>query len=157
MWTASRLASPFTIKLLSRLYGPFLGAGIRVTKVTPDFREIETRMKLHWYNRNLVGTHYGGSIFSMADPFYMLMLIVNIGDNHFVWDKATSIQFVRPGKGEVRANFKLSQDTIERIVEDAKGGEPNFVDFEVDVLDCEEKVVAKVTKTLYIRRKPRER
>lgn len=151
------IGSPFTVKLLSRLYLPFLGAGIRVTKVTPDYREMETRMKLRWYNRNLVGTHYGGSLYSMTDPFYMLMLVMNIGDQHLVWDKSSSIEYVSPGKGEVKASFKLSQDMIESIVEEAKDGKPHFVNFKVDVLDAKENVVAKVNKVLYVRRKPRKR
>ena len=46
---------PFAVKFLSRFWGPYSGAGIRVTKVTPDYREIETRLRLHWYNRNAVG------------------------------------------------------------------------------------------------------
>ena len=114
-------------------------------------------MKLRWYNKNLVGTHYGGSLYSMADPFYMVMLVANLGDKHFVWDKSSSIEFISPGKGEVRASFKLSQEVIEHIVEEAKNGEPHFVDFKVEVLDADDSVVARVNKTLYVRRKPRER
>ena len=94
--------------MLSRLYLPFLGAGIKVTKITPDYREVETRMKLRWYNKNLVGTHYGGSLYSMADPFYMVMLVANLGDKHFVWDKSSSIEFISPGKGEVRASVHFN-------------------------------------------------
>ena len=154
---ASLRSSPLAIRCLSRVWGPYAGAGIRVTKVAPDFREVETRMKLRWYNKNLVGTHYGGSLFSMTDPLYMIMLVANIGDKHLVWDKKTTIEFVRPGKTEVRAHFKLTQDLIEQIVEEAKDGAPHFVDFKVDVLDAEDKVVAKVDKSLYVRRKPRER
>lgn len=114
-------------------------------------------MKYRWYNKNLVGTHYGGSLYSMTDPFYMLMLIANIGDEHFVWDKKASIEFISAVKSEVRANFKLSDEVIERIVEEAKDGKPHFVDFEADILDSEDNLVAKCNKTLYVRRKPRSR
>ena len=69
------------------MYAPFVGAGFRVTKVSPDFREVEVRMKLKWYNKNYVGTHYGGSIYSMADPFYMVMLIEILGKEYQVWDR----------------------------------------------------------------------
>lgn len=155
--TGRAFPSAFKLKLLSRLWGPFLGAGIRITKVSPDYREIETRLKLHWYNRNFVGTHYGGSLYSMTDPFYMLMLLANIGDKHFVWDKSASIEFVQPVKTEVRATFTLSEDLIQRVVEQAEDDKPHFVEFAVDVLDVEGSVVAKLNKSLYVRRKPRER
>lgn len=99
----------------------------------------------------------GAVCYSMTDPFYMFMLLGNIGDKHFVWDKSASIEFVRPSKDEVRACFTLSQDVIDRIVEEAKDGQPHFVDFKVDVLDTEDRVVAKANKTVYVRKKPTER
>ena len=93
----------------------------------------------------------------MTDPFYMFMLIANLGDKYFIWDKSASIEFVSPGKGEVRANFRLSEEVIKEIVEKAKDGKPHFVDFKINVLDADDSVVAKLNKTLYVRRKPRER
>lgn len=143
------------MKLYARVWGPFLGAGIRITRATPDLKFIETRLRLHWYNRNLVGTHYGGSLYSMTDPFYMMMLVANIGEDHTVWDKAAVIEFIKPVKGEVRAESKLTDETIKRIVEDAKDGKSHFVDFEVNIVDGKDEVVAKVRKTLYIRKKQR--
>lgn len=142
--------------LMAKIWPPYLGAGIRVTKISPDYREIETRMKLHWYNKNAVGTHYGGSLYSMTDPFHMLMLLANIGKEHIVWDKSSTIEFVSPGKTEVRANFKLSEEMIEHIVEEARDGRPHYQNFDVTVLDSMDNVVAKVTKTLYIRRKEKK-
>ena len=91
------------LQLWSRFYMPFVGAGIRVTKVTPDFREVEVKMKLKWYNKNYVGSHYGGSMFSMTDPFYMLMLIQILGKDYMVWDKSACIEFLKPGKTELCA------------------------------------------------------
>lgn len=143
-------------RLMTKIWPPYLGAGIRVTKISPDYREVETRMKLRWYNKNAVGTHYGGSLYSMTDPFYMLMLLANIGKEHIVWDKSSTIEFVSPGKTEVRANFKLSKEMIEHIVEEARDGRPHYQNFDVTVLDSMDNVVAKVTKTLYIRRKEKK-
>ena len=149
------LNSKYTVlklKLFSRFWGPFVGAGIRVSHASPDFRTLETRMK-----RNLIGTHYGGSLYSMTDPFYMLMLLANIGDEHHVWDKAASIEFVSPVKTEVRAEFTLTEEVIEGIVEKAKDGKRHFVDFDVNVVDVNDKLIAIVNKTIYVRRKPRNR
>ena len=87
---------------LLRIYPPFLGAGIRIKRMSEDLREIDVEMKLHWWNANYVGTHYGGSLYSMADPFYMLMLLENLGSGYIVWDKAASIRFRKPGKGTVQ-------------------------------------------------------
>lgn len=115
-------ASRRLLRLL-RLYPPFLGAGIRIARMSEDLREIDVEMKLHWWNANYVGTHYGGSLYSMADPFYMLMLIENLGRDYIVWDKAASIRFRKPGKGTMRAEFRLTQEQIDalRAQVDAQG------------------------------------
>ena len=140
---------------LMRFYPPFLGAGIRIARMSDDLREIDVEMKLHWWNANYVGTHYGGSLYSMADPFYMVMLIDNLGPDYIVWDKAATIRFRKPGKGTVRAQFRLTQEQIDslRTQVDAHGRiEPTF---SVRLLDETGEVVAEVEKLLYIRRKER--
>ncbi len=138
---------------LLRIYPPFLGAGIRVRRMTEDLREIDVEMKLRWWNANYVGTHYGGSLYSMADPFYMLMLIGNLGRDYIVWDKSASIRFRKPGRGTVRAEFRLTQQQLDelRAQVDAQGKiEPRFT---VQIRDQQGEVVAEVEKLLHIRRK----
>src|SRR5208282_1249110 len=100
------------LRMWLNLYPPLRGAGIRVTRASADWREIDVEMKLRWWNRNAVGTHYGGSLYSMTDPFFMLMLIQNLGKDYIVWDKAASIRFKKPGRGTVFANFRLSEEQI---------------------------------------------
>ena len=139
----------------SRLYAPFIGAGIRVTKVTPDFREMEVKMKLKWYNKNYVGTHYGGSVYSMTDPFYMVMLIQILGNGYIVWDKAAHIEFLKPGKTELCANFCVTDEALEDIIAKTNDESQYFAEFDVDVTDTSGDIVAKIRKTVYIRRKQR--
>lgn len=132
---------------------PMLGAGIRVTRMDPDMRAIDVEMKLRFWNKNYVGTQYGGSLYSMVDPFYMLMLMRNLGREYIVWDKAATIRFKAQGRGTVRAEFRLSQaqidDIRQRLQTDPKL-EPTFT---VDIKDAAGTVVAEVEKLLYIRKK----
>ena len=93
------LMQPKYLKLLLNIYPPYLGAGIRVVQISGDFREVIVAMKLRWYNRNYVGTHFGGSLSAMTDPFFMLMLLNILGNDYIVWDQAARIQFLRPGRG----------------------------------------------------------
>ena len=130
---------------------PLLGAGIRSR--TLDERTIEVEMKLTASNRNIVGVHFGGSLYAMCDPWFMLILIRQLGADYIVWDKAASIQFKKPGKGTVRARFHISPERVEEIRKDADAQtkiEPTFV---VDVVDTEGQVIARVEKLLYVRRK----
>ena len=140
-------------KLWCRLYAPFIGSGIRVIKVATDFRHVEVKMKLRWFNKNYVGTHYGGSMYSMTDPFYMAMLIKILGKDYVVWDKSARIEFLKPGKTELCAEFHISDKVLEEILAKTRDGSPHFAEFHVNVTDAPGDVVAKVDKTVYIRKK----
>jgi acyl-coenzyme A thioesterase PaaI-like protein len=138
---------------LVNLYGPYLGAGIHVTRVAPDFHVIDVEMRSRPWNRNYVGTHFGGSLFAMADPFYMIMLIELLGPGYAVWDKAGSIRFRKPGRGTVRARFDIPPARVAEIREAAdRDGKIEPV-FRVEILDRAGEVVAEVEKLLSVRRK----
>ena len=100
-------------KLMFNFYPPYWATGIIVRKVSPDYREIIVHLKMRWYNRNFVNTHFGGSLYSMTDPFFMFMLIQILGKEYIVWDKAAHIDFIKPGRGTVTAKFAINEKQIE--------------------------------------------
>ena len=142
-----------TLKRLLNWYPPFIGAGIRAKQLSPDFRHAVMEMRLTWYNRNYVNSHFGGSLYAMCDPMYMLMLLNILGSDYIVWDKAASIEYVKPGRTTVTAEFRISDDLVHSL----RAMEPNerkVFDLHVDVMDTAGEVVARVTKTEYVNRKP---
>ena len=139
------------------LWPPFLGAGITVEKIAKDFRYARVRLKHGMLNRNILGVHFGGSLFAMTDPFFMMMVSQNLGKDYIVWDQAAKIEFLKPGKGAVHASFELSQEQIDDIINTAESGNKVLKDFVVDVKDREGDVVARITKTLYIRKKMKKK
>ncbi|MGA8299512.1 MAG: DUF4442 domain-containing protein [Terriglobales bacterium] len=132
---------------------PILGAGIRVTRLDHDWKAIDVEMKLRFWNANYVGTHYGGSLYSMADPFYMLMLIENLGRDYIVWDKAATIRFRKPGRGTVRASFRLSDEQVADIRRQLETEDRVQPVFKVEIRDEGNDLVAEVEKVLHIRKK----
>jgi acyl-coenzyme A thioesterase PaaI-like protein len=144
--------TPKRFKLLVDLYPPYWGTGIGVKQISPDFRQLTIQMKSRFYNRNYVGTHFGGSIYAMTDPFYMLMLIQILGKDYRVWDKAALIDFIKPGKGLLTAEFRIEQALIDTIKSQTAGGEKYLPELPVEVIDDTGEIVAKVIKTLYIRK-----
>jgi len=132
-------------------YPPLLGAGIRARTV--DKRTIQVEMKMTALNRNIVGVHFGGSLYAMCDPWFMLILMRVLGPDYIVWDKAASIRFVSPGRGTVKAIFHIPQERVDEIRAAADRGEKIEPTFSVDVLDEQGQVVAQVEKLLYVRRK----
>jgi acyl-coenzyme A thioesterase PaaI-like protein len=148
---------PQHLRLGMNLWPPFLGAGIRVRHIAEDWSEVIVDLRHGLMNRNYVGTHYGGSLFSMTDPFYALMLMHLLGERYLVWDQAASIEFVAPGRGTVTARFALSPQRVDEIRAQAASGEKVLPKFDVEVRGSDNALVARVRKTLYVRLKPRFR
>ena len=153
---ARRLGKDRFLKLMG-FYPPYLGAGVSVTQVAKDLSVLEVEMKLAHWNRNFVGTQFGGSLYSMCDPFFMLMLMMQLGDGYVIWDKCASIEFLKPGRGKVKARFELPSDRVEELRAEADlKGKVNPV-FEVTVVDAQGDPVARVRKVLSVRRKDASR
>lgn len=142
-------------RFLLNLWPPFLGAGIRVKRLAADFSDIEVQLKLSFGNRNYVGTHFGGSLYAMTDPFFMLMLMHQLGRDYYVWDKSGSIDYLKPGRGTVRAHFQLTPETLDEVRRHTAHGDKYLPQLLVDVVDQQGEVVARVHKTLYVKRKKR--
>ncbi len=89
----------------------------------------------------------------MCDPHFMLILIAKLGPGYIVWDKAASIRLRRPGRGTVSAEFRIPDEEVEEIREQADRGETVAPRFEVKVVDEEGELVARVEKLLYVRKR----
>ncbi|PXV58353.1 protein of unknown function [Dyella jiangningensis] len=146
-----------TFRRLMNLWPPFLFNSIRVQYVSEDWSELRVVLRLRPWNRNYVRTQFGGNLFAMTDPFWMLLAIHQLGNDYFVWDKAGAIEFVAPGREDVYAHFKLEASVVDELRAAAAGGEKVLRWFDVDVVTRGGEVVARVRKQLYVRLKPKAR
>lgn len=149
---AEKLGPDRFLKFL-RVYPPYLGAGISVTQVARDLTFLEVEMKLRPYNQNFVGTQFGGSLYSMCDPFFMLMLMMQLGGEYVVWDKSATIDFLKPGRGAVKARFELPREKVAALKAEVDAAGKINPAFEVTITDEQGEPVARVKKLLSIRRK----
>ena len=145
------LLTPYLLKMRINTYAPYIGAGIKIEHINLDQGLCVVSMGLNSLNKNIVGTQFGGSLYSMVDPFYMLMLMHQLGSSYVVWDKSSHIEFVAPGNSKVTARMKIPSDEIKTIQDLAKDGEPVFRKYKVDIVDEQQKIIATVTKIIYIR------
>ena len=144
---------PWLFKTLMNVWAPYRGAGVRIVEVAPNFGRIVVELREKRGNRNALGTHFGGSLYSMCDPFYLLMFISRLGKDYVVWDKAAKIDFERPGKGTVRAVFALGDADFAAVHRETENGARYTPTYTVDVLNGEGKRVAHVEKLLYFKRR----
>lgn len=141
------------VRRLINFWPPFLFSGIRVKRIAPDWREITVELRLRWWNRNAVGTMFGGSLFAMVDPFYPLMLQHNLGPQYTVWVKSATIEFLTPGRTRATAAFSLSAETLDEMRTATANGDRHLPTFSVAITDPEGKPITRVQMALYVRRK----
>ncbi|MBY0555348.1 DUF4442 domain-containing protein [bacterium] len=138
---------------LWNFWPPFLGAGIKVDHVSSDMMSTTMRLKKRFWNRNIVGTQYGGSIYSMVDPIYMAMMLSHLNREFIIWDKSASIRFRKPGKTDLFAHFTLTQQDLDEIRNRMKTEAKIDWERSINIVDKDQNVVAEVTKVIHIRRK----
>jgi len=142
----------FKYKKLINLYPPFLGAGIRIKEYSKEGNSYLVEMKLRWYNRNVAGTHFGGSLYAMCDPFYVFAAYSHFGDGYIIWDKSASIEYVRPGIGTVTALFEIPIERLAEMKSEVDSEGRKTFDFETEIIDAKKRVVSRVIKEIYIKK-----
>ena len=145
--------TPKLLKRLLNLYPPYIGAGVAVSYISADWTELHVSMSLRWFNRNAVGTHFGGSLYSMVDPHLMLLLMQLLGKEYLVWDKSAEIEFIKASKMKVTSVIKITNENLELIRSNTENGEKYFSNYTVDIKDETSDIVARVKKTIYVRKK----
>ncbi len=135
------------------IWPPFFFSGISILEISRDFRYARVRLKKTMLTSNYVGTLFGGSLFAMTDPFYMVMVMRNLGKGYIVWDKRSEIEYVSPGKSTVYAEFHLSDDELNEIKREVATSGKYLKWFDVDIKTADGTVVAIVKKQIYVRQK----
>lgn len=133
------------------LWPPFLLSGISVKEHDLDNGIIVSQLKTHWWNANYFGTHFGGSLQAMCDPFYVMILFHGLGTGYYLWDKETTIKFIKATKLPVTAKFEIPPSDMAAIKAKAETGEKVEPEYCTQIIDPEGEVVAKVRKKLYIK------
>lgn len=134
-------------------YPPYIGAGIKLKKVNQDKTRMEVELRKTWFNKNLFGTHFGGSLYSMCDPFYVFIVHNYLGRGYVVWDKSAEIKFIKPGTGKVRAIFEISQEKLLQLKGEVDSAGKHTAIFETVITNESDELVAKVRKEIYMRKK----
>jgi acyl-coenzyme A thioesterase PaaI-like protein len=117
-----------------------------------DFQSATVELRLGWLNRNYVGTAFGGTLYAMTDPFFMIMMMRQLGPGFVVWDRAGAVRYLKPGRGVITANFQLPNTEVTRVRAALQNVSKLDQSYQVDLHDAEGELIAQVEKTLYIRK-----
>lgn len=130
---------------------PLLYSGIEITHIAEDFTRITAVLREYQETQNTHGTQFGGSLFAMTDPIYPMMLHHYFADRCYIWDKCATIDFIKPGRGDVFLDCSISREQIDEITKVIETGEKCLPEFEVRIFDSEGETVAIAKRTLYVR------
>lgn len=142
-----------TVRRFLNIWPPFAFSGIVVDQLGDDFRSARVSLRPRVLTRNYAGTLFGGSLFAMTDPFWMVMIARNLGEEYVVWDKAGEIEFVSPGRERVHARFDLTDEVLDELRTAAEGGVKVLRWFETEVTTADGAVIARVRKQIYVRQR----
>lgn len=149
-----RFKSAAATRRILNIWPPLLFSGIHILELSDDFRRIKSCLRDRPGTRNIHGAQFGGSLFSLTDAVYAVMLNGLLSEKYFVWDSAAHIDFIKPGMGEVYVDCCVTDEMLDDIYKHTQNGEKYFPEYEVRIFDQTGETVAIAKRTLYIRLKP---
>ena len=147
--------TPRRLALGMSLWAPNFFSGIRIHRFSEDWTRATVKLHINVFTRNYVGTAFGGSMSAMTDPYFFMLVMHQLGGDYVVWDTRGEIEFIKPGRGVLTAEFHVSADKVQKLRERAQGGAKVLERFETVITDRDGDIVAKVRREVYIREKKR--
>ena len=78
-----------------------------------------------------------------------------MGKDYVVWDKSAHIDFIKPGTGTIRSTLIITDEMLDEIKLATADGDKFLPEYPVEIINQAGELVAKVVKTLYIRKNTR--
>ncbi len=153
--TGAMRITPRRLAIGMSLWIPNLFSGIRIRRFSDDWTHATVELHVNVLTRNYVKTAFGGSMSAMTDPYFFMLVMHQLGRDYVVWDTRGEIEFLKPGRGVLTAEFAVSPEKVAEIRESARGGAKVLEWFETVITDRDGDVVAKVRREVYIREKKR--
>lgn len=149
---ADREFTPRSLQSMMNAWPPFVAQCVSVTGIAQDWSWVEVRMELKPENANFFGTAWGGTLFSMLDPFLPILIERQLDGGYAVWDKTAEIDFVRPGRTSISSRVEVPIEVLDEIRTATADGEKLLRWFEIPLLDEAGEVVAVQRRQIYVRR-----
>ncbi len=131
----------------------YRSTGGRVEYVSPDLSTMRVRLPCNRQTRNKVGTIFGGSLFAITDGPHPVLLMIALGRDYIIWDKAASIQFKRPGRTSLFAEFSIPPEEVAEIRSILERQPEVDRIYRIELKDKDGIVHAVVERTVYIAHK----
>ena len=145
--------TPRRLRRVLRWWPPFVFSGIRVLEIADDWSSARIELRRRWYTANYVGTHFGGSLFAMTDPFWMILVMETLGRGYTVWDKAADIEFIKAVREPVYAQIRVDPVAIAELRSAMASGFFFMGTAATEIYTAAGELVARSRKQLHVRLK----
>jgi len=149
------VVSEKTLKWILCLYPPLFFQRILVKRFHKGFRGADVKIIKSIFNRNYNGSIFGGSIYAATDPFYAILfdqLLQRKGYKTRVWLKSASIQYLKPGRGDLYFTIQITDEMIADAVAALNDGPGKFIKaYPIEITNLSGEVCATVINEVYIR------
>jgi hypothetical protein len=143
----------WTKRTLFNLVPCYWSTGAKILHISHDYRFTRVKIPFGWRTRNMVGTLFGGSMYSATDPVYMTLFMRILGKRYLVWDKAATIRYKKPARGDLFADFTITEEAIQSILADLERESKVDRTFLVQLADAQGVVHAEIEKVLHFRKR----
>ncbi|WGQ10204.1 YiiD C-terminal domain-containing protein [Pedobacter gandavensis] len=148
------VVSEKTLKWGLCLYPPLLFQRIWVKRFHKGFRGVDVKINKSLFNKNYNGSIFGGTIYAATDPFYALLfdqLLRREGFKVRVWLKSASIQYLKPGHGDLFFTITVTDDMLNEAIE-AMNTTGKFVKaYPMEITNAAGELCATVMNEIYVR------
>ena len=147
---------PKELKRMLNLWFPFLLNRISIISISDDFCHMQVCLKHSFWNRNPNKSVWGGSITSVLDPFFPIMMkqiLLKRGIVTDFYSKAVNVQFIKMVKSNVTFQFSISKEEVAATEKELKEN-GKYADWHsVDGIDSEGKICVNGQVQVYLRRR----
>lgn len=148
------VVSEKTLKWGLCLYPPLLFQRIWVRKFHKGFRGVDVKIAKSLLNKNYNGSIFGGTIYAATDPFYALLfdqLLQRAGFKVRVWLKSASIQYLKPGRGNLYFTITVTDEMLNDAIT-ALNTSGKFVKaYPMEITNAAGELCATVMNEVYVR------
>jgi acyl-coenzyme A thioesterase PaaI-like protein len=144
--------SPRAYRALFNIFPPHLFGGVRVREIADDWTSVHVTYTVRPWNRNNPNrAAFGGTLYSMTDPFFGIMAYGQLGRGYRVWNTCGGIEFIAPGRGTVSATMILTCEEVDAIRDATRDGGKSITDHSAEIVDATGRLVARSNQKLYAR------
>ncbi|WP_316814589.1 DUF4442 domain-containing protein [Pedobacter nyackensis] len=148
------VVSEKTLKWALCLYPPLFFQRIWVRKFHKGFRGVDVKIAKSLLNKNYNGSIFGGTIYAATDPFYALLfdqLLQREGFKVRVWLKSASIQYLKPGRGNLYFTINVTDDMLNEAIETLNTNGKFIKAYPMEITNSAGELCAAVMNEVYIR------